>query len=139
MYNKPFLIKMKLSQLKQIIKEEIQNALKEGKTIRIFPNGADTVNQPEIDFPIEKVERIDLNYRKSDKFLRSCNINQYGLVPWDDRDVAKVLLTILDNNLPPEYSTFEDFKYAIDKYGRDLEPLKQALKAKGIKFFSEIR
>jgi hypothetical protein len=29
MYNKPFLIKMKLSQLKQIIQEEIQDSLKE--------------------------------------------------------------------------------------------------------------
>jgi hypothetical protein len=110
----------------------------EGKTIRIFPNGADTERQPEVDFPIEKVDRVDLNYGRNDKYLKSCNINQYGLVPWGDRDVAKVLLTILDDNLPSEYSTFEDFKYAIDKYDRNLEPLEQALKSKGIRFYAEL-
>jgi len=31
MYNKPFLIKMKLSQLKQIIKEEVDNSLTKAK------------------------------------------------------------------------------------------------------------
>jgi hypothetical protein len=54
MYNKPFLIKMKLSQLKQIIKEEISNALNErelevGKAIGNIPPGVDRNRSIEFD------------------------------------------------------------------------------------------
>jgi hypothetical protein len=54
MYNKPFLIKMKISQLKQIIKEEISNVLNEqelevGKAIGNIPPGVNRNRSIEFD------------------------------------------------------------------------------------------
>jgi hypothetical protein len=110
MYNKPFLIKMKLSQLKQIIKEEIKDSLNEAPkakslTIqdiaqacieRLYSEDFKWLQQPGLKYQNIKDQHIE-NARKAFEKARNYPdlARSYYKMGFEDRDIARELVAAI--------------------------------------------
>jgi hypothetical protein len=79
MYNKPFLIKMKLSQLKQIIKEEIDNSLTKAKPSK---DGAQYVGKT-IEQINQDEESIEIIFTDGETMYINASTGRHGNVILD--------------------------------------------------------